>query len=858
MNTIPIIIPIFLLLFLCLAPSGYCQYRSQNLAFITPANCSRIQYFNSIELRCELCPNSTKPSLDKLSCDCDKQQKEISRNGFLPVCQECPLGTFSSPDRFECLSCQNGTNCACSPSDVLIFRDTAGNLLEDGAFCGSCGAGFNRNDDGVCVKCGSSCPCENCTNSDKVYSRIKLQNGIEMRSLYIENHLPNAIKLCYERSIQSCEALMNMCVLQNYEATSSLNSCGQLDNIKRSFNPWQNAWDPLATTDDSELEKENVIDHQYKFEPDSYFELLFARYDVNGTFEGFFTSEQVFLHFCGNTLNPFSPFLFGRRYQKECKVKKQTYSDQAQHVRGKLFEVYLKFLDEQERMKIYPLHALNSAIRVNDQLVNYPGKDRNRWVLTRRFYLYDDYSLGFDNSSKLFRFAAKIGINVVLQRERDGYIMPPYLTIEYDDSTEEILESSLEVIYQNDPSGYDQTLIILLSILIPISLFWSAICSYSWGRRQGKPSAVDASSILYFLVCEVSVLGDVFFALFGIIACWLTFAYKNQTYVLYNMLSDDQEKSLFHYIIAALVLKFFGLLFTMGALVFQETFFIDWERQKLKQSDEQGMPLSRDLMKSTEAEPVVIWRTYLIANEWNELQQYRKSSLALQAVVMIVLMEYFQFKNYALVEPEFNRNDVDPTTTHSSVVSTLAVTVFIYLSLALIQVVVKVLIVERIVTDPFHNFVDLCSVANISVLSLTHSLYGYYIHGRSVHGKGDAGMGEMNEFLQRERNNLCGFRGLEPGSELQTFTVNLPSLFRSKYDEIAALSKQTTSGVVGHEAITSKMNATVEVHNQMNSFMKKFVDHSISDIEYIVRDRPVLEAVLDMEMSDSSVVGTFT
>uniref|UniRef100_A0A8R1IZ42 Meckelin n=1 Tax=Caenorhabditis japonica TaxID=281687 RepID=A0A8R1IZ42_CAEJA len=509
-------------------------------------------------------------------------------------------------------------------------------------------------------------------------------------------------------------------------------------------------------------------------------------------------------------------------------------------------------------MQIYPLHALNSAIRVNDQLVNYPGKDRNRWVLTRRFYLYDDYSLGFDNSSKLFRFAAKIGINVVLQRERDGYIMPPYLTIEYDDSTEEILESSLEVIYQNDPSGYDQTLIILLSILIPISLFWSAICSYSWGRRQGKPSAVDASSILYFLVCEVSVLGDVFFALFGIIACWLTFAYKNQTYVLYNMLSDDQEKSLFHYIIAALVLKFFGLLFTMGALVFQETFFIDWERQKLKQSDEQGMPLSRDLMKSTEAEPVVIWRTYLIANEWNELQQYRKSSLALQAVVMIVLMEYFQFKNYALVEPEFNRNDVDPTTTHSSVVSTLAVTVFIYLSLALIQVVVKVLIVERIVTDPFHNFVDLCSVANISVLSLTHSLYGYYIHGRSVHGKGDAGMGEMNEFLQRERNNLCGFRGLEPGSELQTFTVNLPSLFRSKYDEIAALSKQTTSGVVGHEAITSKMNATVEVHNQMNSFMKKFVDHSISDIEYIVRDRPVLEAVLDMEMSDSSVVGTFT
>lgn len=108
------------------------------------------------------------------------------------------------------------------------------------------------------------------------------------------------------------------------------------------------------------------------------------------------------------------------------------------------------------------------------------------------------------------------------------------------------------------------------------------------------------------------------------------------------------------------------------------------------------------------------------------------------------------------------------------------------------------------------------------------------------------------------QNNLCGFRGLEPGSELQTFTVNLPNLFRSKYDEIFAVSKQTTSGVVGHEAITAKMNATVDAHSQMNSFLKKFVDHSITDIEYVVRDRPVLESVLDMEMSDSSITGTFT
>lgn len=69
-----------------------------------------------------------------------------------------------------------------------------------------------------------------------------------------------------------------MCVLQNFESGSSLNACGLLENIKRLFNPWQNTLDALATTDDSELENENVIDHQYLFRPDSSFELFFARF----------------------------------------------------------------------------------------------------------------------------------------------------------------------------------------------------------------------------------------------------------------------------------------------------------------------------------------------------------------------------------------------------------------------------------------------------------------------------------------------------------------------------------------------------------------------------------------------------
>lgn len=91
-----------------------------------------------------------------------------------------------------------------------------------------------------------------------------------------------------------------------------------------------------------------------------------------------------------------------------------------------------------------------------------------------------------------------------------------------------------------------------------------------------------------------------------------------------------------------------------------------------------------------------------------------------------------------------------------------AVDAALFFLLGFLQWTVHVLLIERVLIDPFHNFIDLCSIANIrqalcpsrlffSVLCLTHPLHGFYIHGRSVHGRADTNMAEMNDFLQRER-----------------------------------------------------------------------------------------------------------
>ena len=57
---------------------------------------------------------------------------------------------------------------------------------------------------------------------------------------------------------------------------------------------------------------------------------------------------------------------------------------------------------------------------------------------------------------------------------------------------------------------------------------------------------------------------------------------------------------------------------------------------------------------------------------------------------------------------------------------------------------------ERFVEDKVRQYVDLCSMSNISVFILENAQFGYYIHGRSVHGRADTGMKEMHENLKRE------------------------------------------------------------------------------------------------------------
>ncbi|KAJ7395266.1 hypothetical protein BTVI_156926 [Pitangus sulphuratus] len=107
------------------------------------------------------------------------------------------------------------------------------------------------------------------------------------------------------------------------------------------------------------------------------------------------------------------------------------------------------------------------------------------------------------------------------------------------------------------------------------------------------------------------------------------------------------------------------------------------------------------------------------------------------------------------------------------------------------------------------------AILQISVFLLSHSCFGYYIHGRSVHGHADTNMEEMNMNLKREAENLCSQRGLLPNTDGQTFQISISRKMRLHYDWI-------------HETLT-------RVHKEM---------------DYIVKDKLLLERILGMEFME--------
>ena len=75
------------------------------------------------------------------------------------------------------------------------------------------------------------------------------------------------------------------------------------------------------------------------------------------------------------------------------------------------------------------------------------------------------------------------------------------------------------------------------------------------------------------------------------------------------------------------------------------------------------------------------------------------------------------------------------------------------------HIAVRKILEVILIPHPKTDFMDLLSVANMSVFILDQSLHGYYIHGQSPSGKADINVDELLKSLEEEGQGKVRNRG---------------------------------------------------------------------------------------------------
>ena len=223
-------------------------------------------------------------------------------------------------------------------------------------------------------------------------------------------------------------------------------------------------------------------------------------------------------------------------------------------------------------------------------------------------------------------------------------------------------------------------------------------------------------------------------------------------------------------------IMFGGMCFQAAVLVWEQNyldyFFIDWEKLKnspmtkeefvemakkdhtLKRGDRAGSLLNSqifdntkkdELLKKPDSEQNLIdsktrviefykksaWRNIVIANEFNELFGLRYINIPFVFLLYAVVMSGYNYENLAATNT-YTTRDIGKAPLNYVLKFFISTSLFIFIGGGyysnLASLVIRRAIAFKVAT-PLMNFVDLCSMANISIFVFQSFCHGYYIHG---------------------------------------------------------------------------------------------------------------------------------
>ncbi|XP_075694423.1 meckelin-like [Rhinoderma darwinii] len=814
-------------LLLVLGFARFCLPSSTSIPFIQPGNCSGGQYYSAVNFSCNSCSSGLTAS-DGLGCACPVGSMVKDLGSPQVACNPCQTNEMVSVDRRSCLRC-DGSRCTCNSSEA-----TEQNVMNKTYQCVLCTGDTRPNAAGdQCELCpptyNNSCSCPITQQSGGLclpISRQDLTSGTLWESLY----LYASFALCMGYSnVTACQVLTDMVIMDAFSGTNYNKAYGLYNSISSS-NPSlppviYSTATPLGTTAPTNLSYQKNAQMQFRL----------AKYDVRGHFLGWETLKGGTLQMCPSTQSSLdAAFTFGTFYKLSCSLQ---VADLFRKVPEPVFyELFLLYTSTSGATMLWPVPVWNANIRGSEGVLGSSA--------LRRFFLVDGISGRQSNLSNVptsVTVATGLTLSVYLPLSPPSSEPPVQLTVRYESqSLQAAAQVSFAVTYTQSQGTYKLDTDIALGVLGSLAAVLATLETISWLRRSGQQN-IGIMVIIKLLAFLCGTLANTFFLVtYGIAIYWLI-AFKGQRSVVSVTLpaaGGQVESDFTIFLSVAFSLKALELIHLLASQLTYNIFLIDWEKPKDKiPSNAQG--------KSN----VSIWRTILVANEWNEIQAHRKLSPLLQIFTVLLLLEVVGLKNIATRDLNL---DLTPSAgsyqAPMSIILRFGMSASMWLAVGIVQVLFFIFFYERFFEDKIKQFADLCSLSNVSVFILTHKCYGYYIHGRSVHGQADVGMETLLDNLRKEEENLCPLRGLEPGSGLQTFEVLLSDRVREQYEKIMQPLMEAPRGPKGgNEKKQPMFQQRMKTYYTINRFLSGFLDHVYKEMDYMVKDKLFLESVLDLE-----------
>ncbi|KAJ4930861.1 hypothetical protein JOQ06_025164 [Pogonophryne albipinna] len=603
------------------------------IPFKSPSDCSGDEFFDISSLSCVSCGSNQLRSTTGLSCICKTGYQTLITDKTSITCQQCPTDKPAViTDGFGCVRCPGSLSdegkCQCPPGNIL------GSLSTN-------------------------------VNPSVNYAQLKFS----VQSAWFVKNLYSSSAACLVFSnLTACQALGNMCVMNMHSFSSvSTDACGLFNTIFRSRAA-------LSSTQDISYWRVNLPWLYYGDEPglagrvlqtdpvpikfsfrgrnkNTDIRLLAAVYNVRGEFLRWEQVGAGNVQLCpGTTSKQSAAFSFGTAYQESCDLSVADLLDA--HPEPLFYDVFLD-LGGGENRKLLPLPTLVYNQQYNGRLIN--QESMKNWYLSRRMFVVDTLS-GREKSTsslpKVIRVASSVKIRFQLvPRTQDGQVFPPLMTVTYrdvqiTDINAQTVTTTFAVEYEMDQNEARIKTDTAIGVMAGVALIYSLLKTVSWKRRIASP-LIDAETLLKFLIFYAGDLANVFFAVtVGTGLYWLIF-YKAQQFVSVLLPLPAQEEQFVTYVGCAFALKAVQFLHKLFMQVSIDVFFIDWERPRCKANrtvQAAGEP-KRD------PSPVSIWRTYFVANEWNEIQTIRKISPTFQIMAVLFFLEVLGFSNLALRDP---------------------------------------------------------------------------------------------------------------------------------------------------------------------------------------------------------------